>query len=100
MRAFWLLPLGREVFRRCGLCAFDLASLHAGGADVGLADAALLVADGDLLDVRAEHAVGHSMRVTDATTERRGLAANFANLRHNYQLHVRAGFQTADDKKA
>ena len=82
------------------LGALDLASLHAGGADVGLADAALLVADGDLLDVRAEHAVGHSMRVTDATTERRGLAANFANLRHNYQLHVRAGFQTADDKKA
>ena len=82
------------------LRALDLASLHAARADVGLADAALLVADGDLLDVRTEHAVGHSMRVADATTERRGFAANFANLRHNSQLHVRAGFQTADNKKA
>lgn len=73
------------------LRALDLAGLHAAGADVRLADAALLVADGDLLDVRTEHAVGHSMGVAHATTERRCLAANFANLRHNSQLRVRAG---------
>lgn len=65
------------------LRAGDLAGLHAAGADVGLADVALLVADRDLLHVRTEHAVGHAMRVADATARRGRLTANFANLRHS-----------------
>ena len=57
------------------------------GADLVLvrvvADMALLVADRDLLHVRTEHAVGHAMRVADATARRGRLTANFANLRHS-----------------
>ena len=64
------------------LCALDFASLHALGADVGLAHMTLAIADGDLLDVRAEHAVGHAMRVADAPASNRLLTADFANLRH------------------
>ena len=64
------------------LCALDFASLHALGADVGLAHMTLAIADGDLLDVRAEHAVGHTVRMGHATTGNRLLTADFADLRH------------------
>ena len=77
------LALGRALFWCGWLRAGDLAGLHAAGADVGLADVALLVADRDLLHVRTEHAVGHAMRVADATARRGRLTANFANLRHS-----------------
>ena len=77
------LALGRALFWCGWLRAGDLASLHAARADVGLADMALLVADRDLLHVRTEHAVGHAMRVADATASRGRLTANFANLRHS-----------------
>ena len=75
--------MGRALFWCGWLRAGDLAGLHAAGADVGLADVALLVADRDLLHVRTEHAVGHAMRVADATARRGRLTANFANLRHS-----------------
>ena len=78
-----MMPEGGE--RRLG--ALDLAGLHARGADVGLTHAALRVLDRDLLHVRTEHTIRHAMGVADATTSNRGLTANFANLRHSYQLH-------------
>ena len=65
------------------LRAGDLAGLHAAGADVRLADAALLVADGDLLDVRTEGAVAYAMRVADATTSNRCLTADLAYFGHS-----------------
>ena len=77
------------------LCALDLACFHAAGADVGLANVAVLILDGDLLDVGAEPAVRDAMRVADVAPSRRLLAANFANLRHVYQLHLNA-FQSAE----
>ena len=43
------------------LGALHLAGLDAVGADVGLADMALRIADRDLLDVRAEPTVGHTV---------------------------------------
>ena len=72
-------------FRR--LSANDLAGLQALGADVGLASNAIVI-DGDLLHIGTESAVGNAMRVADAATSNRGLTANFANLRHFYQLQV------------
>ena len=86
MRGFFklnIVPEGSE--QRLG--ALHLASLHAGRADVGLAHMALRVLDRDLLHVRTEHAIRNTMGVADATTSNRGLTANFANLRHSYQLH-------------
>ena len=68
------------------LCALHLAGLHALGADVGLAHMAVLILDGDLLDVRTERAVRDAMGVADATTSNRGFTANFANLGHVNQL--------------
>ena len=84
------------------LGALDLASLHAAGADVGLANTALLVANGDLLDVGLEPAVRHAVRVADVTTSRGLLAANFTNLRHCYQLRINAFHhgKTVDSKLA
>lgn len=49
------------------LCALDLASLHALGAHIGLLDLAVQL-NGDLLYVRAEHTVGHAMRVADVAS--------------------------------
>ena len=72
-------------FRR--LSANDLAGLQALGADIGLANMTIIT-NGDLLHIGAEHAVGNAMRVADAATSNRGLTANFANLRHFYQLQV------------
>ena len=74
--------------RRLG--ALDLASLHAAGADVGLADMAVLVANRDLLDVGLEPAVRHAMRMADVTASRRLLAADFTNFRHCNQLRCNA----------
>ena len=79
-----------SVMERETLGALYLTCLHALGAYVGALNLAVNF-NGDLLDVRTEHAVGHSMGVAHATTERRCLAANFANLRHNSQLRLRAG---------
>lgn len=70
------------------LSALDLASLHAVGADVSLANLALCVLDGNLLHVRTEGTVGHAVGVADATTSRGGLTANFTNLGHFNQLHL------------
>lgn len=67
------------------LCANDLAGLQALGADVGLADMAVVV-NRDFLHIGAERAIGYLMRMADATTGNRSLTANFANLRHLYQL--------------
>ena len=79
---------GRILFWCGWLRAGDLAGLHAAGADVGLADVALLVADRDLLHVRTEHAVGHAMRVADATTSDGCFTADLANLDILNQLHL------------
>ena len=90
----------RQKARRCGLFsvlqrdaglgALDLAGLHAAGANVGLADMAALIADGDLLDVGLKPTVGHAMRVAYITSSGRLLAANFTNFRHCYQLRIYA----------
>lgn len=67
----------------CGASgALDLASLHAVRAHVGLVDMTALVLDRDLLYVRTEHAVRHSMRVADTAPRDGSLTANFTNLRH------------------
>ena len=68
----------------------DLAGLHAARADVGLAHMTALVANRDFLDVGLEPAVRHAVRVADVTAGGRLLAANFANLRHSYQLRITA----------
>ena len=94
-------PSGR-LFRfqkRFLLCAGDLAGLHAAGAHVGAPHAAVLVLDGDLLHVRTEHAVRHSVGVADAATGDRMLPANLTYLRHLYQLHVRLGSNRLMTKK-
>ena len=65
----------------------DFTSLHTLSADSGLANTTVIV-DGDLLHIGAEHAIGDAMRVADAATGNRSLTANFANLRHFYQLQV------------
>lgn len=72
------------------LCALELSGLHALGAYVGALNFAIDL-DGDFLHVRTEHAIGHAMRVADVMTRNGGFAANFTNLRHIYQLHVRFG---------
>lgn len=66
----------------CVLRAHDLAGLHALGADVGLADMAVRLANRDLLHVRAEDAVRHAMRVADVAAGNGMLAADFTNSRH------------------
>ncbi len=43
------------------LSALDLTSLHAAGANVGLADMTLFVTNGDLLDVRPKPAIRHAV---------------------------------------
>ena len=60
------------------LRAGDLAGLHALGADVGLADMALGVLDGDLLDVGTEPTVRHAVGMADVTTGNGALTADFA----------------------
>lgn len=64
------------------LCALDLPGLHAARADVSLAHMAVLVADGDLLDVGLEPTVCDAVRMADVTACRRLLTADLANLRH------------------
>ena len=79
-------PTWEALFVECrlatSLCALDLAGLHAAGADVGLADMALGVADGDLLDVRTEDAVGDLVRVADIAACYGVLTADFTYFRH------------------
>lgn len=70
------------------LGALHLTSLHALRAYIGLTDVTVLVLNRNLLHVGAEHTIGHAMRVADAATRRRGLTANFTNLRHRSSLHV------------
>ena len=64
------------------LAADDLAALEALSADVGLVTIAVLLDDGDLLDVRTERAVGHTVGVADATARDGSLTADGANLGH------------------
>ncbi len=64
------------------LCALDLAGLHAARADVSLAHMAVLVADGNLLDVGLEPAVRYAVRMADVAAGRGLLTADLANLRH------------------
>ena len=47
-----------------------------------------VVVDGDLLDVRTIHAVGHAMGMANITACNGALSADFTNLGHLYQLHV------------
>ena len=67
---------------RLRLGALDLAGLHAAGADVGLADMAVLVANRDLLDIGLEPAVRHTVGMAHIAACRGLLPANLANLRH------------------
>ena len=67
---------------RGNLGALDLAGLHATGADVGLTDMAVVVTDGDFLDIGLEPTVRHAVRMAHVTTGRGLLTANLANLRH------------------
>ena len=61
----------------------DLARTDAGGAD---ADAAIAVGGGSLyrLQIDVPTATGDVVRVTDAITKKRLLAAHFTNLSHNH----------------
>ena len=73
------------------LCAFDLASLQALGANVSLAHMTVL-ANGHLLHVGAEGAIGHTMAMADAAPSAGSLAANFTYLRHFpslFRIHMR-----------
>ena len=55
-----------EPFQNAELSADDLTSLHALGANVGLANLAV-IRDGDLLNVGAIYAIGHTMGMADVT---------------------------------
>lgn len=63
---------------RARLCALDLSSLHAAGADIGLANLTLGITDSDLLDVGTEDPVGDLVGVANVVTRHRVLAANLA----------------------
>lgn len=107
-------PAAMRVFRcsltaRCTLqktterlSALYFASFHALSADVGLADASLLILDRNLLYVRAEHTVRNTVRVADTTTCHRSFTANFTNFRHRSSLQYVgcSSAQAVDDKKA
>ena len=64
------------------LSAFDLAGLHATGANISLADMTVFIADRDFLNVGLEPTIGYAVGVADIASRRRSLAANLANLRH------------------
>ena len=76
IKAEGLRPLQRY------LCANDLAGLQALGANVSLVLIAILLNDGDLLDVGTEGTVGDTVGVADAATSGGVLTTNRANLRH------------------
>ena len=57
------------------LPAYDLAGLEALRAHVGFVGMAIFD-DGDLLDIRADDAIRHTMRVADIATSRRMLATD------------------------
>ena len=69
------------VWVRQSLGALELASLDAGCAHVSTLNTAVHL-DGDLLDVRTEGTVAHTVRVADATTSDGGLTADLADFRH------------------
>ena len=62
------------------LCLDHLSGLEAAGADPGLTNITVGIADGYLLNIRSEGSVAHPMRVADATTGNRMLSAYFAYL--------------------